>query len=122
MISSVTIAGTFCSDLEMKTLTSGKVLLSARVVVNHKYRKPDGEIKESPMYILIKAFGRIGEIINQFFTKGDKICLSGRLQEDHWTLEDGSHQSRHYILVNDFDFCGSTKKKSQSNGNNGFNE
>ena len=53
-----------------------------------------------------RAFGRMAENINKFFSKGKPIFMEGRLTYDTWTAQDGTKRSRHRVTVENFQFLG----------------
>jgi single-strand DNA-binding protein len=56
----------------------------------------DGEIKEYTEWINIEAWGRLGEICQEYLKKGSLIYLEGRLKTDKY--EEGG-ESRFYTKV-----------------------
>ena len=51
------------------------------------------------------CFGKRGEAINKYFSKGHKIGIVGRLQSGSYTDKDGVKRYTTDIIVEDFDFC-----------------
>ena len=80
-------------------------------------------------FINCVAFGRTGENIGKFFTKGRKIAISGRLQTGSWEDSNGQKRTSVDVVVEDFDFCdrkgdnegGSSSYSSSSSYNNSSN-
>ena len=81
--------------------------------MNRSYKDSSGATQESVSYLDCSAWGRQGEIINQYLHKGDAILLSGRLDQRSWEDKTtGQKRSRVEIVVEDFNFI---------NGGNGGN-
>lgn len=66
-------------------------------------------------FINCVAFGKTGENIGKFFTKGRKIAVSGRLQTNNWEDSNGQKRYGMDVIVEDFDFC---ERKSEAEGGN----
>ncbi len=56
------------------------------------------------MFVDIAVWGRRGEVLNQYFSKGKPILIRGELQLEQWTAQDGSKRSKHTVRVEDFEF------------------
>jgi len=69
---------------------------------------PDRAGKEKKVYFHdIVMYGKLGEVISQYFRKGSEIIISGKLIQDRWQGKDGSNQQKRYIKATEFNFCGS---------------
>jgi hypothetical protein len=56
-----------------------------------------GEIKESTEWVDIEAWGRLGEICQQYLHKGSLVYLEGRLKTDKY--EDKGGETKYYTKV-----------------------
>jgi single-strand DNA-binding protein len=54
----------------------------------------------------ITAFGRQGEVINQYMSKGRSILVEGRLNFRQWTNKEGQKRSKLDVVVENFTFLG----------------
>lgn len=54
--------------------------------------------RERPVFIDVVAFGQLAQE-TMMLTKGQRICVAGRLDQRDWTTEDGSHRSTHQIVA-----------------------
>ena len=106
------IAGNLTRDPELRTTPSGASVCSFTVAVNRTYRDASGEQKESVSFIDCSAWGKPGEIINQYTKKGDGIIVSGRLDQRSFEGKDGVKRSRTEIVVEDFTFVGGNRDSS----------
>jgi single-strand DNA-binding protein len=91
-------------DVQVKNLPSGTVVAEFGIAVNHKYTS-NGEKREEVMFLDCAAFGKLGEIISQYFSKGKPILVNGRLKLDQWE-KDGQKRSKHGLVVENFTFVG----------------
>lgn len=69
---------------ELKNTPTGKQVCTFRMAVNRRWRSSDGEQKQDTEWFNIEAWGRLGEICQQYLDKGSLIFLEGRLQTDRY--------------------------------------
>lgn len=55
------------------------------------------------------AYGNIAQTINTYLTKGDQICIRGRLQTSSYEDKNGIQRRSTEIVVEEMDFCGSKR-------------
>jgi single-strand DNA-binding protein len=58
------------------------------VAVSHRWRDAEGESKERTEWFNIEAWGRLGEICQEYLKKGSLVYIEGRLQTDVYGEED----------------------------------
>lgn len=79
------LIGNIASDIEMRSVQSGQNVTSFRVATNRRWKdKTSGEMKEDAQFHSIVAWGKLGEICNQYMQKGKKIYVEGRIQTRTW--------------------------------------
>ena len=101
------ITGNLTRDPELRTTPNGANVCSFSVAVNRVYKDASGEQKEDVSFIDCSAWGRLGEMINQYAKKGSGVLVSGRLDQRSWEDKTtGSKRSRVEIVVEDFNFTG----------------
>ena len=109
------IAGNLTRDPELRTTPNGANVCSFSVAVNRTYRDSNGEQKEDVSFIDCSAWGKLGEMINQYAKKGSGVLVSGRLDQRSWEDKNsGQKRSRVEIVVEDFNFAGSAPSGSSS--------
>ena len=101
------ITGNLTRDPELRTTTNGASVCTFSVAVNRVYKDASGEQKESVSFIDCSAWGKLGEMINQYAKKGTGVLVSGRLEQRSFEGKDGVRRSRTEIVVEDFNFTGS---------------
>jgi len=97
--------GNLTRDPELRTIPSGQQVASFSLAVNRSWKNASGEQQEAVDYIDCNAWGKPGEIITQYMTKGSAILVSGRLQQRSWEQE-GQKRSKVEVVVEDFNFVG----------------
>lgn len=102
----VILMGNLTRDPELKYLPSNTAVCEFGLAVNERWRDKDGNQREDVCFVDVSAFGKQGETINQYMTKGRSILIEGRLKLETWQAQDGSKRSKHSVVVNTFTFVG----------------
>ena len=113
------ITGNLTRDPELRTTTNGSTVCTFSVAVNRVYKDASGEQKESVSFIDCSAWGKLGEMINQYAKKGSGVLVSGRLEQRSFEGKDGVRRSRTEIVAEDFNFTGSANRDGGNSGNYG---
>lgn len=111
----VILLGNLTRDPELRTTPSGQTVCSFSLAVNRTWRNSDGEQQEAVDFIDCNAWGKAGEIIEQYMQKGRAILVSGRLQQRSWE-QDGQKRSKVEVVVEDFNFVGGQGDGNSSSG------
>lgn len=101
----VVLMGNLTRDVELRSTPSGQQVASFSLAVNRTWKNASGEQQEAVDYIDCNAWGKPGEIIAQYMSKGSAILISGRLQQRSWE-QDGQKRSKVEVVVEDFNFVG----------------
>jgi single-strand DNA-binding protein len=97
------VMGNLTRDPELRTTPSGQSVASFAVATNRSWVDGSGERKESAEYHEIVAWGKLGELANQYLSKGRKVMVVGRLQTQSWE-KDGVKRQRTEIVASDINF------------------
>lgn len=99
----VILLGNLTRDPELRTTPTGRSVCSFSLAVNRTWNNQQGEKQEDVSFFDCTAWGKAGEIINQFTQKGQALLVSGRLNQRTWE-QDGQKRSRVDVVVEDFNF------------------
>jgi len=103
----VILMGNLTRDPQLKYTPSQVAVCEFGLAINRKWKSATGEQKEEVNFIDITAFGRTGEVINQYFTKGKPIFVEGRLKYDQWDDKTtGAKRSKLTVVAESFEFIG----------------
>src|SRR5271155_5711196 len=80
----VILMGNLTRDPQLKYLPSQTAVAEFGLAMNRKFKSASGEDREEVTFVDCAAFGRTGEVINQYFQKGKPIFIEGRLKYDQW--------------------------------------
>ena len=104
----VILMGNLTRDPETRTTPNGQSVTNFSLAVNRTWRGADGQSQESVSYIDCVAWGKPGEIISQYVSKGRALLVSGRLDQRSWEdKESGGKRSKIEVVVEDFNFVDS---------------
>ncbi len=106
-INKVMITGNLTRDAETRTTQSGTSVTTIGVAVNDRTRnQTTGEWEDYPNFINCVIFGRRGEAISQYLTKGLKVAIEGKLRFSQWEKE-GEKRSKLDVIVDEIEFMSS---------------
>jgi single-strand DNA-binding protein len=75
---------------------TGKKVAHFTLAVNNRWKSAEGEAKEYTDWVNIEAWGRLGEICQQYLRKGSLVYVEGRLRTDR--VEDKG-ETKYYTKV-----------------------
>ncbi len=111
----VILMGNLTRDVEMRTTSSGQNVASFSLAVTRSWRGQDGQQNEQTSFINCVAWGKAGEIIAQYTSKGSSLLVSGRLDQRSYEDKDGNKRQAVEVVVEDFNFTGGRGDNSGSN-------
>lgn len=97
------VMGNLTRDPELRTTPSGQSVASFAVATNRNWTDPSGEKKEAVEYHEIVAWGKLGELVSNYLSKGRKVLVTGRLQTRSWET-DGVKRQKTEIIATDINF------------------
>jgi single-strand DNA-binding protein len=93
----VQLIGRLGKDPESRTTPTGKKVTQFSLAVSDRWKSAEGETKEHTEWVNIEAWGRLGEICQQYLHKGKLVFLEGRLRTDKF--DDKSGETKYYTKV-----------------------
>jgi single-strand DNA-binding protein len=103
-LASAVIVGRLTRDAELKYTNSGLAICHFSVATNARVKKGDQWIDESS-YWDVDLWGKLGESINQYLTKGKLVAVQGDMRQDRWE-KDGQTRMKVIIKANDVQLLG----------------
>lgn len=82
----VQLIGYLGKDPETRQTSTGKKSTSFTIAVNRRWRAEEGP-KEATDWFNVEAWGRLGEICQQYLSKGRLVFVEGRLQTSRYEHE-----------------------------------
>jgi len=84
----VQLIGRLGRDPESKFTPTGKKVTHFSLAVSRRW-KTAGETKEYTEWVNIEAWGRLGEVCQEYLKKGSLVFLEGRLKTEKYEDRDG---------------------------------
>ena len=110
------IIGRLTKDAELRTTGGGTSVANFSIANNRSYTV-ENEKKEFTSFLDCIAWGKLGEVIAQYCTKGKQVALDGRIQQRSWDDKDGRKRSSVELVVDNFQIL--TKNESGNQEPNG---
>lgn len=95
----LTIIGNLTRDPETRTTQSGKNVCTFSVAVNRRGEGVD--------YFRVNAWGKTGEVCQQYLAKGRKVAVVGPVSVSSYTTQDGKAHASMDIMAQDVEFLSS---------------
>lgn len=92
----VQLIGRLGKDPESKYTPTGKKVAHFSVAISQRW-KTGGESKEYTEWVNIEAWGRLGEVCQDYLKKGSLVYIEGRLKTDRYEDKDGD--TKYYTKV-----------------------
>ena len=92
----VQLIGRLGKDPESKYTPSGKKVAHFSLAVSQRW-KTGAETKEYTEWVNIEAWGRLGEVCQEYLKKGSLVYLEGRLKTEKY--EDKGGETKYYTKV-----------------------
>jgi len=80
----VQLIGRLGKEPEGKFTPTGKKVAHFSLAVSNRWKDKSGETKESTEWVNIEAWGRLGEVCQEYLKKGSLIYIEGRLKTDKY--------------------------------------
>ena len=115
----VILIGRLTKDPELNFAAgSGTAVTRFSLAVTRPFKKDETD------FINCIAFGKTGETIAQYLTKGRQLAVTGSIRTGSYDAKDGTKRSTTDIVVDSFEFIGSGNNggagRDQGSYNNGY--
>ncbi len=99
-INQVILMGRLTRDPELRTTPSGKSVCSFSLAVDRQFSQDD-----TADFFDVTAWDKLGDLVNQYLSKGRRCLVQGRLRQDSWDdKETGKKRSRVEVVATDVTF------------------
>ena len=96
----ITIIGNVTRDPELRYLTSGTALAQLGVAVNRRYMQ-NNEWQEETSFFDVVCWRELADNVSESISKGDRIIVTGRLEQRSWETQDGDKRSKVEIVADE---------------------
>jgi single-strand DNA-binding protein len=100
MSSPVTIVGNLTRDPDLRFTASGRGVTSFGVAVNRRWmNKTTNDWEEQVSFFNVTAWAELGENVAASLTKGNRVIVTGRLEQRSYTTKEGDERSTVEIVA-----------------------
>lgn len=113
MLNKVMLIGNVGQDPEVKKVTGGDSVVTISIATTERWKNKEGEKREETQWHRCVAWRKVGEIIEKYVKKGDRIYIEGKLVHRSYE-KDGETKYITEIVIRDMKMMGS--KKDETSG------
>lgn len=104
-MNNVSLIGNLTADPDLKVIGESANLCTFTLAVNKG--------KDKVSFIPIKSWNKTAEFIAKYFNKGQKIAITGFIDQETWEVDD-QRKSKLVIVATNAEFCNRKEQKSDS--------
>ncbi|MFH1551969.1 MAG: single-stranded DNA-binding protein [bacterium] len=93
------IVGRITRDPDVRTMPSGKSVVSLGIATNRVWVGQDGNKQEAVEFHDVTAFDKLADICSKYLNKGQLVLIEGRLQTRSWQDKDGNKRYKTEIIA-----------------------
>jgi single-strand DNA-binding protein len=98
----VTVVGNVTRDPELRYLNTGTAMVTLGLAVNRRWRdNASNEWKEETSFFDVVCWRDLADNVAESVEKGDRIMVSGRLDQRSWETQDGDKRSKVEIVADE---------------------
>src|SRR5215213_92132 len=107
-LNKVLLMGNLTRDPELRVTPKGTSICQFSLAINRQFKMESGETREEVIYV--EAWGKQGETIAKYVTKGRPLYVEGRLRLDQWEDKNTKEKrSRMKVVLEQFQFLGESR-------------
>ncbi len=116
------VIGNVGRNPELRYLQSGTAVCDFSVAVSESWTdNATNERREKTTWYRVSAWGRLGEICNQYLQKGRQVMVVGTVEARAYTDKSGQPAASLELRARDVRFLGS-KNEREGGGNGGYDD
>jgi single-strand DNA-binding protein len=109
-LNKVLLMGNLTRDPELRVTPKGTSICQFSLAINRQFKMESGETREEVIYVDVEAWGKQGETIAKYVTKGRPLYVEGRLRLDQWEDKNTKEKrSRMKVVLEQFQFLGDSR-------------
>lgn len=118
-INRVVLVGRLTRDAELSYTNTGFALTKFSIAINRRKKQGDQWVDEANFFDIL-LWGKRGEALNQYLTRGQQLAVEGELRQERWE-KDGVKRSKVSIEATNIQLLGGSKsERSSSNEGGGY--
>jgi single-strand DNA-binding protein len=119
-LNKVLLMGNLTRDPELRVTPKGTPICQFGLAINRQFKMESGETREEVIFVDIEAWGKQGETIAKYCTKGRPLYVEGRLKLDQWEDKNTKEKrTKMKVVLEQFQFLGDGRGGGTSGGQGG---
>ncbi len=107
-LNKVFLIGNLTRDPELRVTPKGTAICQFGLAVNRQFKDESGQTRDETAFIDIEAWGKQGELVSKYLTKGSPAMVEGRLKLDQWEDKtSGQKRSKLKVVLENVQFLSS---------------
>ncbi len=111
-VNKVILIGNLGDDPELRYTGSGTAVCNMSLATNETYTDSDGNEVQNTEWHDVVAWGRLGEICNEYLQKGSQVYFEGKLQTRSWDDRDGNTRYSTDVKAREMMFLDSNRQRT----------
>ncbi|HEY1110035.1 MAG TPA: single-stranded DNA-binding protein [Opitutaceae bacterium] len=122
-LNKVLLMGNLTRDPELRVTPKGTPICQFSLAINRQFKMESGESREEVIYVDVEAWGKQGETIAKYVTKGRPLYVEGRLRLDQWEDKNTKEKrSRMKVVLEQFQFLGDSRGGGPGGGSGEYDQ
>lgn len=113
MLNVVAIMGRLVADPQLRQTAAGKNVAAFRIACDRGRKDANGQSQAD--FLDVVAWEKTADFICRYFSKGDLIAVSGRVQSRQYQDKNGNNRQAVEIVAREASFCGEKKNQNYAN-------
>jgi single-strand DNA-binding protein len=104
-LNKVFLIGNLTRDPELRTTPKGTPICQFGIAVNRQFKDESGATRDETTFVDIEAWGKQGELVAKYLSKGSPAMVEGRLKLDQWEdKQSGQKRSKLKVVLDNVQF------------------
>lgn len=114
-LNKVFLIGNLTRDPEARVTPKGTTICQFGIAVSRKFKDEGGAQREETCFVDVEAWGKQGEAVVKYLTKGKPCLVEGRLKLDTWEDKtSGQKRSKLKVVLENVQFLGARGEGSEA--------
>jgi single-strand DNA-binding protein len=107
-LNKVFLIGNLTRDPELRVTPKGTAICQFGIAVNRQFKDESGATRDETTFVDIEAWGKQGELVSKYLSKGSPAMVEGRLKLDQWEDKtSGQKRSKLKVVLDNVQFLSS---------------
>lgn len=104
-LNKVFLIGNLTRDPELRVTPKGTAICQFGIAVNRQFKDESGATRDETTFVDIEAWGKQGELVSKYLSKGSPAMVEGRLKLDQWEDKtSGQKRSKLKVVLDNVQF------------------